>query len=109
DTLVDQQLEARFRAAATATEGEKIAELFGKAAIANAKLAYQRFKEIFAGPRFQRLAQKGARVQRMLWASTSTKNPKYSDTLYAAELIGPDTIDTMPASTLDAFRDHGKV
>jgi transaldolase len=109
DTMVDQQLEARFRAAATATEGEKIAELFGKAAIANAKLAYQRFKEIVAGPRFQRLAQKGARVQRMLWASTSTKNAKYPDTLYAAELIGPDTIDTMPASTLDAFRDHGKV
>jgi transaldolase len=109
DTLVDQQLEARFRAAATATEGEKITKLFGKAAIANAKLAYQRFKVIFAGPRFQRLAQKGARVQRMLWASTSTKNPRYPDTLYAAELIGPDTIDTMPASAMDAFRDHGKV
>ncbi|MGO8734358.1 MAG: bifunctional transaldolase/phosoglucose isomerase [Terriglobia bacterium] len=109
DTLVDQQLEDLRREAKTEAEREKISALFGKAAVANAKLAYQRFKEIFAAPRFQRLAQNGARVQRMLWASTSTKNPKYPDTLYAAELIGPDTIDTMPASTLDAFRDHGKV
>src|SRR5208337_4703511 len=109
DTLVDQQLDARLREAKTDAERGKISALFGKAAIANAKLAYQRFKEIFAGPRFQGLAQKGARVQRVLWASTSTKNPKYRDALYAEELIGPDTIDTMPASTLDAFRDHGKV
>jgi transaldolase/glucose-6-phosphate isomerase len=108
DTLVDQQLDARLREAKTDGERERIAALFGKAAIANAKLAYRRFKEIFAGPRFQMLAQKGARVQRMLWASTSTKNPKYRDVLYAEELIGPDTVDTMPASTLDAFRDHGK-
>ena len=109
DTLVDQQLDAKLREAKTDAEREKISALFGKAAIANAKLAYQRFKEIFAGPRFQALAQKGARVQRMLWASTSTKNPKYRDILYAEELIGPDTVDTMPASTLDGFRDHGKV
>jgi transaldolase/glucose-6-phosphate isomerase len=109
DTLVDQQLDARLRAAKTDAERGRISALFGKAAIANAKLAYRRFKEIVAGTRFQRLAQKGARVQRMLWASTSTKNPKYRDVLYAEELIGPDTIDTMPASTLDAFRDHGKV
>jgi transaldolase/glucose-6-phosphate isomerase len=109
DTLVDQQLDAKLGEAKTDAEREKISGLFGKAAIANAKLAYQRFKEIFAGPRFQGLAQKGARVQRMLWASTSTKNPKYRDVLYAEELIGPDTVDTMPASTLDAFRDHGKV
>jgi transaldolase/glucose-6-phosphate isomerase len=109
DTLVDQQLDARLREAKTDAERERISALFGKAAIANAKLAYQRFKEIFAGPRFQGLAQKGARVQRMLWASTSTKNPKYRDVLYAEELIGPDTVDTMPAPTLDAFRDHGKV
>jgi transaldolase/glucose-6-phosphate isomerase len=109
DTLVDQQLEARLCEAKTDAERERISGLFGKAAIANAKLAYQRFKEIFAGPRFQALAQKGAREQRMLWASTSTKNPKYHDVLYAEELIGPDTVDTMPASTLDAFRDHGKV
>jgi transaldolase/glucose-6-phosphate isomerase len=109
DTLVDQQLDARLRQAKTDAERERISALFGKAAIANAKLAYQRFKEIFGGSRFQSLAQKGARVQRMLWASTSTKNPKYRDILYAEELIGPDTVDTMPASTLDAFRDHGKV
>jgi transaldolase len=109
DTLVDQQLDGKLREAKTDAEREKISGLFGKAAIANAKLAYQRFKGIFAGPRFQGLAQKGARVQRMLWASTSTKNPKYRDVLYAEELIGPDTVDTMPASTLDAFRDHGKV
>ena len=109
DTLVDKQLESRLLAAITAAEAEKVAELFGKAAIANAKLAYQRFKEIFAGQRFAKLAQKGARVQRMLWASTSAKNPKYPDILYAAELIGPDTIDTMPAPTMDAFRDHGEV
>jgi len=109
DTLADQQLEARLGEAKTDAERERISALFGKAAIANAKLAYQRFKEIFAGPRFQRLAQKGARVQRMLWASTSAKNPKYRDVLYAEELIGRDTIDTMPASTLDAFRDHGNV
>jgi transaldolase/glucose-6-phosphate isomerase len=109
DTLVDQQLDAKLGEAKTDAEREKISGLFGKAAIANAKLAYQRFKEIFAGPRFQGLAQKGARVQRMLWASTSTKNPKYRDVLYAEELIGPNTIDTMPASTLDAFRDHGQV
>jgi transaldolase/glucose-6-phosphate isomerase len=109
DTLVDQQLDARLRDAKTDAERERISALFGKAAIANAKLAYQRFKGIFADSRFQMLAQKGARVQRMLWASTSTKNPKYSDILYAEELIGPDTVDTMPASTLDAFRDHGKV
>ena len=109
DTLVDQQLDARLREAKRDAERERISALFGKAAIANAKLAYQRFKEIFAGSRFQTLAQKGARVQRILWASTSTKNPKYRDILYAEELIGPDTVDTMPASTLDAFRDHGKV
>jgi transaldolase/glucose-6-phosphate isomerase len=109
DTLVDQQLDARLRQAKTDAERERISALLGKAAIANAKLAYQRFKEIFAGSCFQTLAQKGARVQRMLWASTSTKNPKYRDILYAEELIGPDTVDTMPASTLDAFRDHGKV
>ena len=109
DTLVDHQLEAKFQGAKTDAERAKISAMFGKAAIANAKLAYSRFKEISADTRFQRLRQKGARVQRMLWASTSTKNPKYPDTLYAAALIGPDTIDTMPVPTMDAFRDHGKV
>jgi len=109
DTLVDKELDARLRSAGTDSEREKIQALFGKAAIANAKLAYQRFKLIFGDERFQALARKGARVERLLWASTGTKNPKYSDVLYVEELIGPDTVNTMPVATLDAFRDHGKV
>ncbi|HEX7383902.1 MAG TPA: bifunctional transaldolase/phosoglucose isomerase, partial [Burkholderiaceae bacterium] len=83
--------------------------LRGKVAIANAKLAYQRFKRLFAGSRWEHLRAKGARVQRVLWASTGTKNPAYSDVLYVEELIGPQTIDTMPPATLEAFRDHGRV
>ena len=83
--------------------------LRGKVAIANAKLAYQRFKRLFAGPRWEKLRAKGACVQRVLWASTGTKNPAYSDVLYVEELIGPQTINTMPPATLDAFRDHGRV
>ena len=83
--------------------------LRGKVAIANAKLAYQRYKRLFAGPRWDKLAAKGARVQRVLWASTGTKNPAYSDVLYVDELIGPQTINTLPPATLDAFRDHGRV
>lgn len=83
--------------------------LKGKIAIANAKLTYQRFREIFDGEAFRDLKQRGARVQRVLWASTSTKNPDYSDVLYVEELIGPDTVNTMPPDTLDAFRDHGQV
>jgi transaldolase len=81
----------------------------GKAAIASAKVAYSLFGEIFAGPQWARLAAQGARVQRPLWASTSTKNPDYPDTMYVDELIGPDTVNTMPPATLDAFRDHGVV
>ncbi len=84
-------------------------ELFGKAAIANSRLLYQRYKEIFRGPRFAALRSKGARPQRLLWASTSTKNPKYSDVMYAEALIGPETVDTMPDATIAAFRDHGRV
>jgi transaldolase / glucose-6-phosphate isomerase len=83
--------------------------LRGKAAIANAKTAYQIFKRLFTGPRWERLAAAGAHVQRPLWASTSTKNPTYSDVLYVEELIGPDTVNTMPESTLRAFADHGRV
>ena len=85
------------------------ARLKGKTAIANSKLAYRRFKEIFASDDFNALKEKGARVQRPLWASTSTKNPDYNDVLYVEELIGPDTVNTLPPATLDAFRDHGKV
>ena len=81
--------------------------LKGKLAVANAKLAYARFGELFSGPRWQALADQGARTQRCLWASTSTKDPSYSDILYVAELIGPDTVNTMPEETIRAFQDHG--
>ncbi|UCH82717.1 MAG: bifunctional transaldolase/phosoglucose isomerase [Candidatus Latescibacterota bacterium] len=101
DTAVDKALEDDGRTDMLARRG--------KAAVANAKLAYNRFKEIFAGERFARLAAKGARVQRPLWASTSTKNPDYRDVIYVEELIGPDTVNTLPPATLTAFRDHGRV
>ena len=81
----------------------------GKAAIANARLAYARFRQVFATPRFEALRARGARFQRPLWASTSTKNPAYPDTLYVDALIGPDTVNTMPPQTLAAFNDHGTV
>ena len=83
--------------------------LLGKVAIANGKLTYQRYQKIFSGPRWQALAAKGAQTQRVLWASTSTKNPAYRDVIYVEELIGPDTVNTMPPATIDAFRDHGVV
>jgi transaldolase len=83
--------------------------LKGRLAIANAKLAYQRYKEIFSGPRWEPLAAKGATPQRCLWASTSTKNPEYRDVMYVEELIGPDTVNTMPKETIEAFQDHGVV
>ena len=81
----------------------------GKTAVANAKIAYAQFQEAFAGPRWQALAEGGAMVQRPLWASTSTKNPAYRDVIYVEELIGPDTVNTIPPDTLEAFRDHGEV
>jgi transaldolase len=84
-------------------------ELKGKLAVVNAKLAYAEFKQIFSGPDWEFLESKGATKQRPLWASTSTKNPAYSDVMYVEELVGPDTVNTMPASTLEAFVDHGKV
>ena len=83
--------------------------LLGTVAIANAKLAYKKFQEIFASSEFQSLKIQGARVQRVLWASTGTKNPKYPDTYYVDNLIGPDTVNTMPEATFAAFRDHGTV
>lgn len=98
DTAVDRELEAL---------GE--VELLGKIAVANTKLAYQRFLETFQGERWQMLVEKGARPQRPLWASTSTKNPAYSDTMYVDELIGPDTVNTMPPQTVQAYMDHGRV
>ncbi len=85
------------------------ADLKGKAAIANAKLAYALFQQKFAGPAWDDLVRRGARVQRPLWASTSTKNPAYRDVMYVEQLIGPDTVNTMPVATVDAFRDHGEV
>ncbi len=109
DTLVDRLLDAKLGEATADAQRAKIAALEGKVAIANAKAAYEKFKAIFSTARFQALAAKGARVQRVLWASTSTKNPKYRDVLYAEELIGADTVDTMPPATVTAFRDHGRV
>ncbi len=106
DSLVDSLLDDKI--AAGGDQGE-LEALKGKAANANAKLAYQLFKEMFFTPRFEALKAKGARVQRPLWASTSTKNPDYPDTLYVDPLIGPDTVNTAPPNTIEAFRDHGVV
>jgi len=97
DTAVDKELEKK-----------NAIQWRGKTAIANSKLAYAEFKRIFSGPRWQPLKEKGARVQRVLWASTSTKNPDYRDTIYVEALIGPDTVNTIPPATLDSFIDHGK-
>src|SRR5215467_7080399 len=109
DTLVDQLLENKIKASSDSAEQQKLKSLEGKAAIANARLVYQDFKRIFHSPRFETLKHSGAHVQRPLWASTSTKNPAYRDVLYAEELIGPDTVDTMPLETIRNFRDHGRV
>jgi transaldolase/glucose-6-phosphate isomerase len=109
DTAVDTLLSASLKAASGAQERDVLAGLMGKTAVANAKQAYQRFLRLFGGPRWKALAAKGARPQRLLWASTGTKNPAYSDVKYVEELIGPDTVNTMPPATLAAFRDHGRV
>ncbi len=109
DTLVDKLLEDKIKASSDPSERQKLKSLEGKAAIANARLVYQDFKSIFSTPRFESLKHAGARVQRPLWASTSTKNPAYRDVLYAEELIGPNTVDTMPLETIENFRDHGRV
>jgi transaldolase len=109
DTKVDGRLRTMIAAAADADERKALQELLGKAGIANSKIAYQRFKELHSGPRWEALSRAGARVQRCLWASTSAKDPTYPDTMYVEELIGPDTINTVPNHTLAAFADHGKV
>ena len=106
DTLVDKQIDARASAAAP-TDRARLAALKGKIAVANAKQAYSLFTGLFASPRWQRLAAAGAVPQRLLWASTSAKNPAYRDVVYVEELIGRDTVNTMPPETIDAFRDHG--
>jgi transaldolase len=104
ESLVDQRLDAQLKG----SPDDALAALRGTAAVAGTKLIYQRFKEIFGGDRFKALAAKGAHVQRPLWASTGTKNPAYSDIKYVQELIGPDTVNTMPPATMDAYRDHGQ-
>ncbi len=109
DTLVDKLLEDKIKATNDKTEQQKLKSLEGKAAIANARLVYEDFKHIFGTSRFETLRHSGAHVQRPLWASTSTKNPAYRDVLYAEELIGPNTVDTMPLETVEKFHDHGRV
>jgi len=107
DTLTDKLLEARLSSATSEAEKKKIRNLLGKAAVANAKIAYKKYKEIFSANRF--LALTRAHVQRILWGSTGTKDPRYSDIKYVEELIAPDSINTMPEATLKAFKDHGRV
>ncbi|MEA2853254.1 MAG: transaldolase / glucose-6-phosphate isomerase, partial [Rhodospirillaceae bacterium] len=108
DVAVDKLIDERLAQSGAADERAALGAIKGKVAIANAKLAYQRYKRLFAGARWEKLRAKGARVQRLLWASTGTKNKHYSDVLYVEELIAPDTVNTMPPATMDAFRDHGK-
>jgi transaldolase / glucose-6-phosphate isomerase len=107
DTAVDKLIDDKIAQANDPDEKARLGTLKGKVAIANAKLAYQRYKRLFSGERWQSLAAHGAKAQRLLWASTGTKNKAYSDVLYVDELIGRDTVNTMPIATMDAFRDHG--
>jgi transaldolase/glucose-6-phosphate isomerase len=109
DSLIDGMIDTRLKTTTDPQQQTLLKSLQGKVAIANGKLAYQSYQKIFSGPRWQALSAKGAQTQRVLWASTSTKNPAYRDVLYAEELIGPDTVDTMPPATIDAFRDHGRL
>jgi transaldolase / glucose-6-phosphate isomerase len=109
DTLVDSVIDDKLKNTGDPTQQALLKSLKGKVAIANGKLAYREYERIFSGPRWEALAGKGAQTQRVLWASTSTKNPAYSDVMYVEELIGPDTVNTMPPATIDAFRDHGKL
>jgi len=107
DTMIDKQLDEKIAATSDPAQQEQLRNLRGKAAIANARLAYEKYEHIFHGERFAALRQAGAQYQRCLWASTSTKNPSYRDVLYVEELIGPETVDTMPPQTIVAFQDHG--
>src|SRR5713101_1436595 len=108
DSLVDSLINDQLKKETDTTRKAKLQGLLGKIAIANGKLTYEAYQRIFSSPRWKALAAKGAQTQRVLWASTSTKNPAYRDVLYVEELIGPDTVDTVPPATLDAFRDHGR-
>jgi transaldolase len=109
DTLVDSQVEEKLKTENDAPRRDLLSSVEGKVAIANAKLTYKKYQELVGGARWRALAAKGAQVQRLLWASTSTKNKKYRDVMYVEELIGADTVDTIPPATFDAFRDHGRL
>jgi transaldolase/glucose-6-phosphate isomerase len=108
DTAIDAIAAERLHASTNAREQSLLRALTGKAAIANAKLTYQRHGELVSSRRWQALASRGAQTQRLLWASTGTKNPNYRDVVYIEELVGPDTVNTIPPATFDAFRDHGR-
>ncbi|MFQ5993412.1 MAG: transaldolase, partial [Nitrospiraceae bacterium] len=109
DTAIDAMLASKLKTATDPSKRALLRSLLGKVAIANAKLTYQRYQELFRGDAWQALANKGAQTQRVLWASTSTKNPNYRDVVYVDELIGRDTVNTIPPATFDGFRDHGRV
>jgi transaldolase/glucose-6-phosphate isomerase len=109
DTLADNLIDEKLKSASDANQKALLNSLKGKVAIANAKVTYKKYQEIFSGPRWNALKAKGAQTQRLLWASTSTKNKAYRDVIYVEELIGADTVDTIPPATFDAFRDHGKL
>ncbi len=108
DSMVDAIIDAKLKASKDANEQQQLKSVQGKVAIANGKQTYQKYQAIFGTDRWKALAAKGGQTQRVLWASTSTKNPAYRDVLYVEELIGRDTVDTIPPATLDAFREHGK-
>src|SRR5437868_5627179 len=109
DTLVDSKINEQLKSNKDPKREELLKSILGKVAIANGKLTYQKYLKIFSGPRWEALAKKGAQTQRVLWASNSTKNPAYRDVIYVEELIGKDTVNTIPPATFDAFRDHGKL
>src|ERR1043166_1541014 len=109
DSLVDSTIDSKQKTETDSAKKALLESLRGKVAIANARRTYAKYQELIASPRWKALAAKGAQTQRLLWASTSTKNPKYRDVLYVEELIGADTVDTIPPATFDAFRAHGKL
>src|SRR6185312_4240106 len=107
DSMVDAIIDGKLKASKDTSEQQQLKSVQGKVAIANGKQTYQKYQAIFGTDRWKALAAKGGQTQRVLWASTSTKNPAYRDVLYVEEMIGPDTVNTIPPATLDAFRDHG--
>jgi transaldolase/glucose-6-phosphate isomerase len=109
DSLIDSKIDSMLKTETDSKKKALLESLQGKVAIANARRTYAKYQQLFGGTRWKALAAKGGQTQRLLWASTSTKNPKYRDVLYVEELIGPDTVDTIPPATFDAFRDHGKL